>query len=352
MSLTQHSLSDLNSFGLDASCREFYRFSCEAKLSDWLRNRNLSDDELLVLGGGSNLLLLGHIDKVFIQPAIAGICYQEKGDDVLVTAGAGVNWHDLVLDSLQQGYAGLENLALIPGTVGAAPIQNIGAYGVELKDRFVSLEAIRRNDGKKVTFSKEQCQFGYRNSVFKTTYKNQFVITKVTLSLCSKNAAQHLNIDYGAIGDQLAESGYGEINSGKKITPKAVAEAVIAIRQSKLPDPSELGNAGSFFKNPVVTKEQYQIIKKEHPNLVAYELAHGDYKLAAGWLIDQAGLKGFREGDAGVHKQQALVLVNYGNATGLDILALARKVQSVIFDKFHVALEPEVWIVGDQGTGK
>lgn len=345
-------LKQFNSFGLDASCREFHRFTCATKLGHWLRDNSFSGEELLVLGGGSNLLLLGHIDKVFIQPAIDGICYQEKGDEVLVTAGAGVSWHDLVLDSLDEGYSGLENLALIPGTVGAAPIQNIGAYGVELKDRFVSLEAIRRSDGKKVTFSKEQCQFGYRNSVFKTTHKNQFVITKITLSLFSKSAVQDLNIGYGAIRDKLAENDYGGTGSNKKITPKAVAESVMAIRQSKLPDPSELGNAGSFFKNPVISKEQYQEIKKAHPNLVVYELPHGDYKLAAGWLIDQAGLKGFREGDAGVHKQQALVLVNYGNATGLDILALARKVQSVILKKFKVVLEPEVWIIGDQGTSQ
>lgn len=333
------SLKPFNTFGIEATCNELLSFNDEQAIRDWLVQSQPDTDSLFILGGGSNLLLLDHIDLTFIQPNIQGIAYQEKegSDEVLVTAGAGMNWHELVLDTLTKGYSGLENLSLIPGNVGAAPIQNIGAYGVEFKDCFVSLRAVELTSGDVREFSAADCQFGYRDSIFKNSLKGRYVITQVTLRL-SKALQPH--IDYAPLKQLLADK--------TEITAKTISQAVIAIRQIKLPDPVKLGNAGSFFKNPVVTVEQYETLKDAFAELVAYQIDNEHYKLAAGWLIEQAGLKGYRQGDAGVHEKQALVLVNYGRATGQDILNIAKHVRDKVLELFGVELEPEVWIIGKQ----
>lgn len=332
-------LKPFNTFGVDATCNELISFNDEQSIQNWLKAEKPALDSLFILGGGSNLLLLGHIPLTFLQANIQGIEYSEQnnGDDVRVTVGAGVNWHQLVLDSLDKGYSGLENLSLIPGNVGAAPIQNIGAYGVELQERFVSLRAIELATGDIREFLAEDCHFGYRDSIFKNQLKGRFVITQVTLRL-SQGLQPH--IEYGPLKQMLA--------SETSITAKKVSDAVIAIRQSKLPDPTQLGNAGSFFKNPVVTEEQYQTLLDAFPELVAYPVGSGHYKIAAGWLIEKAGLKGYRQGDAGVHEKQALVLVNYGHASGQDILQVAGQVRDKVLELFGVKLEPEVWIIGEQ----
>lgn len=340
------SLTTFNTFGIEASCDNLFRFSSERAIQDWLAGMPISPEnppeKFFVLGGGSNLLLLGHIPLTFLQADIQGIDYQEddyqgNGDEVTVTVGAGVNWHQLVLDSLEQGYSGLENLSLIPGNVGASPIQNIGAYGVELEQRFISLNAIDLYSGEKRVFTYDDCQFGYRDSIFKNELRGRYMITQVRLKL---SKTPQLVLTYGPL-KELAENSH-------ELTAKDVSDAVIKIRHSKLPDPEQLGNAGSFFKNPVVEQHQFQELQQKFPEIVGYTVNDGCVKLAAGWLIDQAGLKGYRQGNAGMHQQQALVLVNHGNATGADIIQLAGHVRDTVYEKFAVRLEPEVWIIGEQ----
>ncbi|NVJ64903.1 MAG: UDP-N-acetylmuramate dehydrogenase [Gammaproteobacteria bacterium] len=331
-------LKEFNSFGIEATCKNFIRFTSEAEIQTWLADHKQDADEFFVIGGGSNLLLIGHVPFVLLQADIQGVEYQEADDEVFVTAGAGVNWHQLVMDTLDKGYFGLENLSLIPGNVGAAPIQNIGAYGVELKDLFVELTAIELATGDKVTFSHQECDFAYRYSIFKGSLKGQYIISSVTLRLCKTPS---LKLDYGPIRKELSHI------EESQITPKDVSDAVIKIRYSKLPNPNELGNAGSFFKNPIISAAAYDRLKQQFPELVAFSIEDGRYKVAAGWMIDQAGLKGYRLGDAGVHKDQALVLVNYGDASGQDILNLARFVAKTVYEKFSVTIEPEVWILGE-----
>ena len=330
-------LKQYNSFGVQATCDELIRFHSQDDIINWLTEHKPKQEQLFILGDGSNILLIDHINKTFLQPAIKGIRYQELDDGVLATVGAGVSWHELVLQTLEEGYFGLENLSLIPGNVGAAPIQNIGAYGVELKDVFVSLNAIEIATAKEVIFSKDQCEFDYRYSIFKGPEKGKYIITAVTLKLSKQ---PNLKLDYGLIRNELANT--------PNITPKDVSHAVINIRSSKLPDPKILGNAGSFFKNPMITTSQLSVLQKSYPDVVAYPMNSETVKLAAGWLIEKAGLKGFRLGDAGVHEKQALVLVNYGQATGMEILTLAKYIQTSVLDKFSVLLEPEVWIIGNQ----
>ncbi|GAA4362044.1 UDP-N-acetylmuramate dehydrogenase [Kangiella marina] len=331
------SLAAFNTFGVEATCDNLFRFTSEQEIQDWLAGMPIPPKEFFVLGGGSNLLLLGHVPLTFLKADIQGVDYQESGDEVLVTAGAGVNWHDLVLDSIDKGYAGLENLSLIPGNVGAAPIQNIGAYGVELEQLFVSLNAVDLFSGEKRVFEHEACEFAYRDSVFKQRHRGQYMITSVTLRLRKK---PELVLTYGplsALKDRCDE-----------LTPADVSNEVIRIRQSKLPDPQKLGNAGSFFKNPVISKKAFKRLQTNYPEVVAYPVDDSHMKLAAGWLIDQCGLKGYRQGDAGVHQQQALVLVNHGDASGRDIVQLAGHVRDTVLAKFEVRLEPEVWIIGEQ----
>jgi len=294
------------------------------------------ETDLFLLGGGSNMLLTSDIEKLVVHLNLKGIIVNDtKSDVVYVTAEAGENWHNFVTWCISQNYGGLENLSLIPGNVGTSPIQNIGAYGVEIKDTFHQLEALEIATGKITVFTNKDCEFGYRNSVFKNKYKGKFIITNVTFKLTKKN--HNINISYGAIKDYLQNI--------KKPTLKNISEAVISIRQSKLPDPKEIGNSGSFFKNPVVALNDFQILKTSYPKIPHYVVSENEIKIPAGWLIEQCGFKGKRFGETGVHKKQALVLVNYGNATGKEIYELAKKIQQTVLNKFAVSLEIEVNVI-------
>lgn len=292
----------------------------------------------MVLNGGSNVLFTRDFDGLILKISTSGMQVLFEDDKhVEIKVEAGHNWDSFVLSSLEKGYYGMENLSLIPGNVGAAPLQNIGAYGVEQKDFFVSLEAVNLLTGKTETFSKSDCLFGYRESIFKNTHKHKYIITSVTYRL---SKYPEINIEYGAIKAELDKIGVTD-----KPHPLDVSKAVRSIRNSKLPDPEKLGNAGSFFKNPVVEKEKYQQLKNHFPDLAAYAQADGNYKVAAGWLIDFMGWKGKRMGDAGVCESQALVLVNHGNASGQQILDLAAQIQNAVQEKFGIQLQPEVNII-------
>jgi UDP-N-acetylmuramate dehydrogenase len=282
------------------------------------------------------MLLTKNLDKLVVHLELKGIIVNDtKNDEVFVTAEAGENWHEFVLWCISQNYGGLENLSLIPGNVGTSPIQNIGAYGVEIKDTFYQLEALEIETGKTKIFKLEDCDFGYRNSVFKNQLKGKFIIINVTFKL-TKNK-HNLNISYGAIATYLKDI--------QQPTLKNISDAIIAIRQSKLPDPKEIGNSGSFFKNPVITTDLFRILQQKYPEIPFYEVSSTEIKIPAGWLIEQCGFKGKRFGDAGVHKNQALVLVNYGNATGKEIHELAQKIQKKIQEIFNISLEIEVNVI-------
>ncbi|MFD1096689.1 UDP-N-acetylmuramate dehydrogenase [Salegentibacter chungangensis] len=327
------SLKNYNSFGIDVKAQKFIEATSIEDLEGVLRKTYSS--ELFILGGGSNMLLTQDLQKTVLHVAIEGKeIVSETEDEVIIKAMAGENWHKFVLWTLEQGYGGLENLSLIPGNVGTAPIQNIGAYGVELKDVFVSCEAMNVQTLQRSIFSLEDCDFGYRNSVFKKSLKGEVIITGVSFRLTKKD--HNLHTGYGAIQTALAEKNI------KNPGIKDISDAVISIRQQKLPDPAEIGNSGSFFKNPIVTKTKFEAIQKEFPEIPSYQINTTEVKIPAGWLIEQTGLKGYRKGDAGVHKNQALVLVNYGMATGKEILRLAHKVQKEVLKKFGISLEAEV----------
>ena len=291
----------------------------------------------LILGGGSNILFTRNVPGWVVKNELRGIeTVQEDADHVYVKAGAGENWHRFVLHCIDNGWAGLENLSLIPGNIGASPMQNIGAYGVEIKDVFHSLEAWHIRDRQWVNFSYTDCQFGYRESVFKRQYRNQFIIASVTYRLNKKPV---FHTSYGAIQQELEAMGVSDLSI------KAISDAVVRIRSSKLPDPARIGNAGSFFKNPEIPVAQYEQLQRDWPGIVGYPLPGGRVKLAAGWLIEKAGWKGVRQGDAGCHDKQALVLVNYGHATGSAIYALSEAILNDVQQKFGVDLEREVNIV-------
>ncbi|MGB1317940.1 MAG: UDP-N-acetylmuramate dehydrogenase [Flavobacteriales bacterium] len=327
------SLQPYNTFGLSAKAKLMARVSDVASLQGVLVDSAVAKEERFILGGGSNILLTKDIDGLVIKNEIDGIqVLEETADSFLVKSGAGVVWHDLVMHCIQNNYAGIENLSLIPGNVGAAPMQNIGAYGVELKNVFHSLEAVEMATGDAQTFTASECNFGYRESVFKRKLKGQFIISSVTLNL-SKTAS--LNTSYGAIEQELER-----LNISSP-TIQDVSKAVINIRQSKLPNPKELGNSGSFFKNPVVPTSKYEELKASHPNIPGYP-AGEKTKLAAGWLIEQCGWKGKVVGNTGSHKMQALVLVNYGNASGVEIYQLSEQIMQSVYDTFGVQLEREV----------
>lgn len=333
MILHNVSLKPYNTFGLEAQAKFMVRFNTLDALQEVLTDEKLRTEERFILGGGSNILLTRNIDGLVLKNEIGGMVAQEQTDGhVLVKAGAGVVWHDLVMFCITKGYAGIENLSLIPGNVGAAPMQNIGAYGVELKDVFHSLEALHLESGELRTFSASDCAFGYRESVFKRQLKGQFVITSVNLKL---GKMAKLNTSYGAIEQELETMGVSEP------TIRDVSNAVIRIRQSKLPDPKVLGNAGSFFKNPVVPTAKYEELKQKYPGIPGYA-AGEETKLAAGWLIEQCGWKGKVVGHTGSHAQQALVLVNYGGASGVEIFQLSEKIMQSVYDTFGVNLEREV----------
>ncbi len=332
-------LSRYNSFALPLTANIFVRAETVDALRFALAEANASAMPLLILGGGSNFLFVQpQLDAFVIQPVLTGVCYHPLNhNEVLVTAGAGENWHQLVLATLQHGLSGLENLALIPGTVGAAPIQNIGAYGVELAERLVSVQAMEIATGNLRHFHQTELQLGYRDSVFKRGLKDRYVITEVTL-LLQREAP--LKADYETLAKELAKQ------PALPLTAMRVAEAVIAVRRARLPDPAVLGNAGSFFKNPVVTATMAENLRARYPTMPCYPQADGSVKLAAGWLIEQAGMKGISRGRAGTHEQQALVLVNHGRASGGELLDLARRIADDVQSRFGVAIEPEPRLIG------
>ena len=326
-------LQDLNTFGIAAHARQFLRIEQLEQLQAIYTDTALSGLPRLVLGGGSNLLLSDRVDALVLQICLKGRqIIGEDEDYVYVEAAAGENWHEFVLWTLTQGLGGLENLSLIPGTVGAAPIQNIGAYGLEIQDVFHSLTAFDFASGKLVDIDKSSCRFAYRDSVFKQDYKDRMLITSVRFALPKCWQAR---LAYADVNQYLQQRGLAQPS------PQDISAAVIAIRQAKLPDPKVIGNAGSFFKNPIVTAACRDSLVEAYPQLVSYLQPEGNYKLAAGWLIDQCGWKGRHLGRAAVYEKQALVLVNLGGASGAEIRALAQAVQADVFKKFGVALEAE-----------
>lgn len=331
------SLKPYNTFGLEAKARFFYEFNTVEELRSILNDPKYKDESVLILGGGSNILLTSDFEGLVLLNRIMGKnIIKEDEEHAWVKSGAGEIWHDLVLYAIENRLGGIENLSLIPGTVGAAPMQNIGAYGVELKDTFESLEAYEFTTGKVKTFSYEECCFGYRNSVFKNELKGKYIITSVTLRLNKKPV---YNVSYGTIKETLTARGV------KDFSLKAISDAVCEIRMSKLPDPKEIGNSGSFFKNPEIPEEQYEKLKKDYPDMPSYPTEPGMVKIPAGWLNEKAGWKGKTFGNYGVHKKQALVLVNYGGASGQEIKELSDKIKASVKEKFGIELETEVNII-------
>ena len=330
--LKNQSLLNYNTFGINAEAAYFANATTLDEIKEALVFAK--DKPILILGGGSNLLLLKDWEGLVLHIDLKGIDHLGEDNEYLyIKAAAGENWHQFVLYCIEQNFAGIENLSLIPGNVGAGPMQNIGAYGVELKDIFYELEALNRKDLSIRKFSKEECEFDYRSSIFKTSARDQYIILNVTFKLLRE---PKLNMQYGAIEEQLKGMGV--------TTPdiKDISDAIIAIRQSKLPDPAVVGNAGSFFKNPVISQEYFETLKSQYPEISAYPQANGTVKIAAGWLIEKAGWKGKRIGNFGVHANQALVLVNYGGAKGNDIYQLSEDIVLDIQAKFGIELEREV----------
>ena len=329
------SLRPYNTFSIDAKARLFNKFSSVEELEECLML--YSQYPVFILGGGSNVLFTKDYPGVVLKNDIKGIEVQhEDAEHVYVKVGAGENWHQFVQHCISHNWAGVENLSLIPGNVGASPIQNIGAYGVELDNVFWSLEAFHAGERRIHTFTMADCEFGYRDSVFKNNYKDQFVILWVTFQLRKKPI---FHVSYGAITEELEKMGV------KDLSIKAVSQAVINIRSSKLPDPGEIPNAGSFFKNPEVPVARFEELKLKFPGIIAYPLTKMKVKLAAGWMIEQCGWKGYRKGDAGCHAKQALVLVNYGNAKGDEIYKLSEEILQSVKNKFGIILEREVNII-------
>ena len=335
------SLKPYNTFGIDAIASRFVSVDCFFSLQEILTQ----EKDVFLLSGGSNMLLTKNINKLVVHINITGISIdRENENDVHITVNAGEDWHDFVLWCISQNYGGLENLSLIPGHVGTSPIQNIGAYGVEVKDVITKVEGIDISTTKRIEFSNADCAFEYRNSIFKNELKGKVVITSVSFKLSKK---QHqLNTNYGAIEQELAAKNI--INP----TIKDISDAVIFIRQSKLPDPKKIGNSGSFFKNPVISSKQFKKLQDKYPNIPFYKIAAANkkdtpfsYKIPAGWLIETAGFKGKRFGDCGVHEKQALVLVNYNNASGADVYKLAKKIQETILATFEITLDIEVNVI-------
>lgn len=329
-----YSLLNYNTFGIGVVARYFVELSSNQDIQEFLEFKNYKKLGKLFLGGGSNILFTKDFDGIVVKVNNSGIdLIQETKDYFTVSVGAGMNWHSFVMYCIDKGYSGIENLSLIPGNVGAAPMQNIGAYGVELKDVFKELEAINLETGEVCIFSKKDCGFGYRTSVFKRELKNKYVITRVVFNLFTK---PNIQTSYGAIEHELENMKVSELSI------RAVSEAVCRIRSSKLPLPSELGNAGSFFKNPTISVNQYNEIKKTFRDISGYSNPDSLIKVPAAWLIENCKWKGFRKGDAGVHKNHALVLCNYGNASGKEIFNLSEEIKLSVKDKFNIELEREV----------
>lgn len=327
-------LKPYNTFGLEATARYFVEVSSVEELKKILQNTDYQHLPKLILGGGSNMLLTKDFEGLVIKINIGGIeKVSEDAEQVILKVGAGVVWHQFVMHCVEQNLGGVENLSLIPGTVGAAPMQNIGAYGVEIKEVFVELEALNLETFEIETFDLKTCRFGYRESIFKHEAKGKYIIVSVSFHL---QKHPKFNVSYGAINDTLAEMGVTELSI------KAISDAVIHIRQSKLPNPAEIGNAGSFFKNPEIAKTQFEALKEKFPNVPSYPVNETTVKVPAGWLIEQAGWKGQRFGNVGVHTKQALVLVNYGGGKGLEIKELSEKIQASVSEKFGINLHAEV----------
>jgi UDP-N-acetylmuramate dehydrogenase len=331
-----YSLLKYNTFGIDVKCNYFTKVESQGQLQDVLTSDIAKDNKMLILGGGSNILFTEDYQGLVVHNTIKGLeLSNETEEDVLVTAGSGEVWHDLVVFAIEKNLGGIENLSLIPGSVGAAPIQNIGAYGVELKETMVSLVAINTLSGELRTFSNKECNFGYRNSIFKNELRDHYIIIKLTLKLI-KNPV--LNIAYGAISSHLQEEG---IQNPSLLD---VSKAIIKIRRSKLPDPMKIGNAGSFFKNPVIDKIDFESLKLEFPDIPGY-FSDTRVKIPAAWLIEQTGWKGKRVGNIGIHEKQPLVLVNHGGGTGKELVALASKIKKSVAEKFGIELENEPRII-------
>lgn len=330
------SLKRYNTFGIDAKAKFFVQVKTVQELRAILLSKEFTTK--FILGGGSNMLLLTDVDALVIHIAIKGITViSEDEHHAIVKVMAGENWHEMVLWTIARNYGGLENMSLIPGNTGTAPVQNIGAYGVELKDNFISCEALEKATDTLKTFTKEDCKFGYRESFFKNEGKDQYIITSVTFKLTKTK--HKLNTSYGSIEEELKKDGI------KIPSIKDISNAVIAIRNSKLPNPKEIGNSGSFFKNPLVDQDTFQQFSKANPTAPFYKISESEYKIPAGWLIEQCGFKGKRFGDAGVHSKQALVLVNYGNATGAEIMDLATNIITEVEKKFNIRITPEVNLI-------
>ena len=327
----------LNTFGLPATARRLARIRSDADVRRVLDSPEVGRSAKLVLGGGSNLVLTRDVDEVVLKVEVDGLRLVEtRADAFIVEAGAGMTWHDVVTQTIDRGWPGLENLALIPGTVGAAPVQNIGAYGLELADRFDSLDGVDLVTGLGITLARKQCLFGYRDSVFKNVLAGKAIITRVRFRL--PRPWQPV-LGYLELERKVAETGIAEPSA------RQVYDWICAIRRAKLPDPALIGNAGSFFKNPIVTEDQCRDIIGRDPHVVHYPMADGTFKLAAGWLIDACGWKGKSIGRAGVYEKQALVLVNRGDAIGAEVVTLARAIQESVYGRFGIRLEPEPVVV-------
>jgi len=328
------SLKKYNTFGIDVNAKRFISITSFYALQQLLK----IEKDFFLISGGSNMLLTKDIDSLVVHINIKGTSIDKEDDtSVYLTVNAGENWHEFVEWCIAENYGGIENLSLIPGNVGTCPIQNIGAYGVEVKDTITKVEALEIETGNFVSFSNKKCGFGYRNSIFKNDAKGKYILTSVSFKLTKEK--HQLNTSYGAIEEELS------FNKITTPTLKNISDAVIAIRKSKLPDPKKIGNSGSFFKNPVISKEELLRLQKKHPKMPSYSVSNTEAKVPAGWLVEQAGFKGKRFGDAGVHEKQALVLVNYGNASGIEILQLAKKIQETVFEQFQVSLEIEVNVI-------
>ena len=328
-------LKSYNTFGVDYTADCMIHVDSDNEAIDLFRGKTIRGKQLLILGGGSNILFTGNFKGTIIRPEFGGIKIEEKDKDtVTISAGAGINWDTLVEWTVNNGFGGLENLSLIPGLTGATPVQNIGAYGVEVKDKIVKVKTISINDGSLREFSNTECKFDYRNSIFKNHEKGRYLITRVYYKL---NLRPKPDLNYGSLKEEVIKTG--------SITLQNVRQAVINIRKSKLPDPEILGNAGSFFKNPVISISLAENLRKIYRDMPSYSDRSGGIKLAAGWLIDQCGWKGKRVGDTGVHDKQALILVNYGKATGKEIFKFSEKIKESVFEKFGIELEREVEVL-------
>jgi UDP-N-acetylmuramate dehydrogenase len=333
-----YSLKSLNTFGINAICEYFIEVANVTELLEVLNNERFINKKKLILGGGSNMLFIEDFDGLVVKIDFLGIeTIKETEDYIYLKAGAGEVWHDFVLHTVANNLGGIENLSLIPGSVGASPLQNIGAYGVEIKDTFHQLEALNIASKEIHIFNNEDCKFGYRESIFKHEAKDHYVILNVTFKLSKKPV---FKTEYGAIKDVLVKNGI------KELSVKTISDAVIEIRESKLPNPKIIGNAGSFFKNPEIDKFHFDELKIVYPNMPSYPINDEKVKVPAGWLIEQAGWKGFRDGEIGVHANQALVLVNYGNGSGKQLKALSEKIQKSILEKFGIKLSAEVNFIG------